>query len=144
PPKGGKSHSLRELGFAVSRGKQWLGWRTAFGPVWFLIFEDKRSEVRKHFRTMGATGCEPVRFFIDQAPADLLPRLHELAEKERPSLIIVDTLARALRLKDFNDYAQVTNGFDPLLKLSRATGATLVLSHHASTHQQREGLDAVL
>ena len=49
-----------------------------------------------------------------------------------------------MRLKDFNDYAEVTRAFEPLLKLSRATGATLLLLHHGSAHQPREGLDAVL
>jgi AAA domain-containing protein len=89
----------------VSRGEPWLGWPTTAGAVWMLIFEDKRSEVRKHFRAMGATGTERVHLFVDQAPADLLPQLHELAAKERPALIVVDTLIRALKLKDLNVYA---------------------------------------
>lgn len=144
PPKAGKSTMARELAFAVSRGEPWLGWRTAFGPVWLLVFEDKRSAVRTHFRQMGATGTEPIRLFVDQAPADLLPRLQVLGEQERPSLIIVDTVGRLIKAKDFNDYAEITQRFEPLLKLSRTTGATLLLLHHASAHAQREGLDAVL
>lgn len=144
PPKAGKSTLARELACAVSRGEPWLGWPTTAGAVWLFLFEDKRSEVKKHFRRMGADGAAPVRFFIGQAPTDLLPQLHDLADKEHPALIVVDTLARALKVKDFNDYAEVTNRFEPLLNLTRATGATLLLLHHGSAHQAREGLDAVL
>jgi putative DNA primase/helicase len=144
PPKAGKSTASRELAFAVSRGEPWLGWKTTAGAVWLLVFEDKRSEVRKHLRRLGASGSDAIRLFVDQAPADLWPQLHELADKERPALIVVDTLARALKVKDFNDYAMVTQAFEPLLNLTRATGATLLLLHHSSVHVSREGLDAVL
>jgi hypothetical protein len=45
------------------------------------------------------TGSEPIRFFIDQPSADLLPRVHELAEQEHPALIVVDMLAGILPVK---------------------------------------------
>lgn len=144
PPKVGKSTAARALALAVARREPWLGWKTSFGSVWLLVFEDKRSAVKAHFRRMGATGTEPIRLFIDEAPADLMPKLQALAEQERPDLIIVDTLARLIRAKDFNDYAEITQRFEPLLKLSRSTGATLLLLHHGSAHAHRDGLDAVL
>ena len=87
---------------------------------------------------------DPIKLFVDQAPADLLDRLQALAADERPALIVVDMLAQALRVKDFNDYAQVSQAFGPLLQLSRSTGAALLLLHHGSAHRRREGLDAVL
>ncbi len=100
--------------------------------------------MRRHFKRLGATGGESLRLFIGAAPADLWPQLETLAATEHPRLIVVDTLARALRVKDFNDYAMVTSAFEPLLGLSRRTGASLLLLHHASAHQHRDGLDAVL
>lgn len=144
PPKAGKSTAARELACAVSRGESWLGWKTTPGAVWLFVFEDKRSEVRKHVRRMDVARTDPLRLFIDQAPADLLPQLHDLAAKNRPTLIILDTLARALKVKDFNDYAEITQRFEPLLNLTRVTGATLLLLYHSSVHVSREGLDAVL
>jgi hypothetical protein len=143
-PKSGKSTFVRRAGFAISRGEPFLGWRTSPGPVWFFVLEDKRSEVKKDFRRLGATGMEPIRLFVGQAPADLLDRLQALAQQEPPAAIVIDTLARGLKVRDFNDYAEVTTRFEPLLKLSRGSGATLLLSHHASAHSTREGLDAVL
>jgi hypothetical protein len=64
PPKAGKSTMSRELGFCVARGEPFLGWNTTAGPVWFLIFEDKRS-VRRHFRASAYRrnrfGCSSTR-----------------------------------------------------------------------------------
>ena len=143
-PKSGKSTAARSLALAVATGSTWLGWRCSYGAVWLLAFEDKRAEIRRHFRAMGATSCEPIQVFEGQAPANVLAQVHELARTERPSLIIVDTLQRLIRVKDISDYAAVTTAFDPLLKLARDTGAALLLLTHASTHAQRDGLDAVL
>jgi hypothetical protein len=143
-PKAGKSTLARDLAFAVATGERWLGWRTHFGATWYLGLEDKRSEIRRHFRMMGATGTEPIRIFAGQAPSEILPALHALALTERPALIIVDTAQRLIRAKDLSDYAEVTSRFEPLLWLARETGATLVLLTHASTHADRTGLDAVL
>lgn len=143
-PKAGKSTLARDLAFAVATGQPWLGWRAQFGRVWYVVLEEKRGEIRKAFRRMGATGSEPIRFLIEQASADLLARLHELARQEKPALIVVDTLQRLIQAKDLNDYAHVTERLNPVLALSRETGATLFLLHHASAHAGREGLDAVL
>jgi archaellum biogenesis ATPase FlaH len=144
-PKAGKSTLARDLAFAVATGERWLSWQTHQGAVWYIAFEDKRSEVRRAFKAMGATGSEPLQVLVGEAPTDLLPALHALATTERPALIIVDTLQRLIRAKDMSDYAEVTERMTPLLRLARDTGAALVLVHHASIHAQREGvLDGVL
>lgn len=144
PPKAGKSTLARAMAFAVATGAPCLGWSTQRGPCWYLALEEKRSEVRKAFKRLGANGSEPIHVLIAQAPNDLLAQLHELARTEKPSLIIVDTLQRLIKAKDLNDYALVTTAFEPLLALARDSGAALLLLHHASAHATREGLDAVL
>jgi hypothetical protein len=143
-PKSGKSTMLRELAVAVARGEPWLGWRTTPGRVWLLCFEDQRSEIQRHLRRLGVTASDPLSLFSGQAPPDLIQHLEARAATEPPSLIILDTLARVLRVKDLNDYAQVTAACDPMLRLARSTGAALVPVHHASVHATREGLDAIL
>ena len=116
-PKAGKSTLARDLALAVARGGDWIGHSCVAGPVWYLVFEDKRAEVRRHFRQMGAVGDEPVRFLFDQPGDQLIPKLQALAEQEHPSLIIVDTLQRLIRARDLNDYAEVTVRLTPLLVL---------------------------
>ena len=141
-PKSGKSTTARDLAFAIGSGGRWLGHHCTEGPVWLLALEEKRSEVRRHFRTMGATGREPVRVFINQAPVDIIAQLLALATKEQPVAIIVDTLQRLIKAKDLNDYAETTTKMDPLIRLARDTGAALILLHHSNKFG--EGLDAVL
>lgn len=142
-PKAGKSTAARGLALEVARGGTWLGFACLPRPVWYLALEDKRSEVRRHFRLMGATGAEPVRFLFRQPTDDLMARLHALASREHPGLIIVDTLQRLIRAQDLNDYAEVTTKLTPILRLARETGAAVLLLHHAGK-SERAGIDAVL
>ena len=144
PPKTGKSTASRGLALAVAQGIPWMGWRTTQGPAWLLAFEDQPGEVRAHLRRMGATVHDPMSLHVGPAPENLLGALHERAVRERPRLIVIDHLGHILKAKDYNDYAQVTERFTPLLAVARDSGAALVLNYHASSHSQREGLDAVL
>ena len=52
-PKVGKSTFGRNLALAVSRGDEFLGRKTAQGPVVYLALEEKRTQVQDHFRRMG-------------------------------------------------------------------------------------------
>jgi hypothetical protein len=142
-PKTGKSTAARALALEVARGGSWLGFACLPRAVWYLVLEDKRSEVRRHFRAMGATGDEPVRFVFRQPTDQLIGQLHDLAAKEHPGLIVVDTLQRLIRAKDLNDYAETTAKLTPILTLARETGATVLLVHHAGK-STRKGIDAVL
>jgi len=141
-PKAGKSTLARTLAFCVAAGEPWLGAHVTHGPVWYLALEDKRSEVRGHFRRMGATGREPLWVLVGEAPADCIRLLEDRARQEQPVLIIVDTLQRLIQAKDMSDYAEVTTKFSPLLKLCRETGAACVVVHHANKYG--EGLDSIL
>jgi AAA domain len=142
-PKAGKSTLARACALEVARGGVWLGCVCLPRPVWYVVLEDKRSEVRSHFRTMGAVGSEPVRFLFSQRADGLLVQLHALAEREHPGLIIIDTLQRLIKAKDLNDYAEVTTKLTPILSLARETGAAVLLIHHAGK-SGRAGIDAVL
>ena len=142
-PKAGKSTMTRDLAFAVARGTDWLGWRTSPGAVWYLALEDKRSEVRRHFLQMGATGDESISVFTGRTTGSFLSELHAAAEAQRPALIIVDTMQRLIQARDLNDYAEVTRKLQPLLDLARETGAAVLLLHHAGK-SERADLDSVL
>lgn len=143
-PKAGKSTLARALALAVARGESWLGSRCRFGRVVYVALEDKRSEVRRHLRGMGATGTEPIRLLIGQAPKTLLADLDALiAAGDTIDLLIIDTAQRLLQVKDANDYAVVTTAFEPVLALARTRGTCIVLLHHAGK-VDRAGLDSLL
>lgn len=141
-PKAGKSTLARCLALAVARGEPWLGCPTVQGPVFYLGLEEKRGEVRAHFRAMGAT-TEDVRVFIAPSPQDGLAQLRAAVERERPVLIIVDPLFRFVRVKDGNDYATMSNALEPVMGFARATGAHLLVTHH-SPKRAAEGGDGIL
>ena len=141
-PKAGKSTLARQLAFCLATGTPFLGHACLAGPIWYLVLEDKRSEVRRHFRLLGATGQEPVRFFFGNTQ-NLLGKLTRLADLERPRCIMVDTLQRLIFAKDLNDYAEVTTRLEPVLALARTTNAAILLLHHAAK-VDRAGIDAVL
>ena len=142
-PKAGKSTMARDLAFAVACGEPWLGSATEAGTVWYLALEDKRADVRRHFRQMGATGNESISVFTGRSTDELLPQLQVAAAEQRPALIIVDTMQRLIQARDLNDYAEVTRRLQPLLDLARESGATVLLNHHAGKGV-RSSLDSVL
>jgi hypothetical protein len=127
---------------AVARGEPWLGFRTVPGLVFYLALEEKRAEVARHFRAMGAAD-EDVRLFVAPSPEDGLRQLRAAAERERPALIIVDPLLRFVRVRDANDYAAVTGALEPLVTLARKTGAHVLAVHHLGK-VDREGGDGII
>jgi hypothetical protein len=142
-PKVGKSTLARCLALAVARGSDFLGFKTAQGPVFYLALEEKRAEVKRHFRAMGARDDVPIFVFCATAPTDGLAQLQAAAEKQKPALIIIDPLFRFTRVRDGNDYAAVTNALEPLHALARDTGAHVLAVHHLGKGD-RQGGDAVL
>lgn len=138
-PKAGKSTAARCLAFAVARGASWLGHATTQGPVIYLALEEKRAEVRDHFRDLGAADADPIYVFFGSTPADALDRLRREAERLRPVLIIIDPLFRFVRVDDGNDYATMTAALAPLLALARETGAHVLLVHHLGKGERSDG-----
>lgn len=143
-PKAGKSTLSRCLALAVARGDPWLGFVTTAGPVIYLGFEEKRGEVRRHFRSMGARADDPLSVLVGRAPEEALARLAKTVQQVRPVLVIVDTVARLLpSVREWNDYGSVTAALEPVLALARETGAHVLLVHHMGKGE-RTGGDAVL
>jgi hypothetical protein len=142
-PKAGKDTTARSLALAVSRGEPFLNFATQHGPVFYLGLEEKRAEVKEHFRAMGAREEDPIFVFVASSPVDGLEQLRRATEKERPVLIIVSPLLKFIRVRDANDYATMSNSLEPLTVLVRETGAHLLAVHHAGKGE-RSGGDVIL
>jgi len=144
-PKAGKSTLARCLALKVARGEPWLGFATLRGPVFYLALEEKREEVREHFRALGATSADPIYVLSTAAPADALARLRVEILRRRPVLIIVDPLFKFIRVpaKSGDDYATMTALLEPLLRLARETGAHVLAVHHLGKGARDDG-DAIL
>src|SRR5437773_9630286 len=144
-PKAGKTTLARWLTLSVARGEPWLGHATTRGPVIYLALEEKRSEVRAHFKALGATSTDPIFILCATAPVDALARLRREAERRRPVLIIIDPLFRFVRVPAElgNDYSAMTALLEPLLVLARETGAHVLVVHHLGKGERGDG-DAIL
>ena len=130
-PKAGKTTTVRCLGLCVARGDTFLGRECRQGTVLYLGLEEKRSEVRRHFAGLGAED-EPIFCFIERAPQkDPTRMLADAFERYKPTLAIVDPLARFARVRDGSDYSEVTRSLEPIGALARESGVHIALVHHA-------------
>ncbi len=142
-PKVGKSTLVRNSALSVAKGETFLDRSVNKGAVIYYALEEKRAEVKKHFRDMGADGTEEIYIYAGGATVDALKQIKKVAESLKPSLIVIDPLFRLTKIKDGNDYAQVTAALDPILRLARDTGAHVLCVHHTSKGDRQAG-DSVL
>jgi KaiC/GvpD/RAD55 family RecA-like ATPase len=142
-PKVGKSTAARSMALSVARGDTWLGRACAQGPVWYLAFEGRRQDIKMHFQQMDARDEDAISIFAGQAPRAVVREVQQLAECERPALIIIDTMQRFLRAKSTDDYAEMTTLLDTVIGIVKRSGATIMLLHH-NGKAARATLDNVL
>lgn len=140
-PKVGKSTFSRNLAAAIATGSDFLGRRTVKGRVLCLFLEEKRQEIKRHFRRMGVTSSD---IFIHVGPApSSLGELQDVIQEYRARFVIIDPLCRLLRVSDLNEYAAVAKAVEPFVDIARRTGAHLMALHHESK-TDRSGGDALL
>jgi putative DNA primase/helicase len=143
-PKVGKSTLARCLALAIARGEIFLGCQTTRGPVIYLALEEKRSEVRRHFADLGATGEESIHIHCAAAPQDAMIELCRLTAEIRPVLIIIDPLFKFVRIRDEKAYAEVCQAIEPLLTLAREMHVHVMLVHHCGKAERADAMDAIL
>lgn len=85
-----------------------------------------------------------IQFFFGSVERGFLARLHDHAVRQRPTLIIVDTLQRLAQMSDSNDYAQTTNAMNPILALARSSEAAVLLIHHARKGEAADPQDSIM
>ena len=145
-PKVGKSTLARNLALAIAKGETlFLGRNiTASGSVVYLALEEKRSEVKKHFKKMGAAENLPIFLHTGSAPEQAIAELRKAVIESQALLAIVDPLQRLIRISDLNDYSSVSLALEPLMQIARENGCHILLIHHANKSIAREGGDSIL
>ena len=61
-------------------------------------------------------------------PEKAIQEVGNLIKETKAGLLIVDVLQKFCRIKDLNDYAQVTNTLEPLMATARAENCHILLS----------------
>ena len=141
-PKVGKTTAIHNMIFNISQGTAFMGRETRKGPVLYFCLEEKRSEVRKFFRKMGASGPDIIfctRIEPDKFEAELKAAIAQFD----PVAVFIDPMARVVRVNDFNDYAQMSRVLEPFVDIARRFGVHILMTHHDGKGG-RTGGDGVL
>jgi AAA domain/Bifunctional DNA primase/polymerase, N-terminal/Primase C terminal 1 (PriCT-1) len=139
-PKVGKTTLAFNLALAVAGGRDFLGKKTKQSPVVYLALEEKRSEIRKKLTGLIETP-ERLSFHFGSAPDKAIQEVRTLIRNTRAGLLVVDVLQKLCRIKDLNDYAQVTNTLEPLMATAREENCHILLTHHAGKADRQDGDD---
>jgi putative DNA primase/helicase len=143
-PKVGKSTFCRNLCLAISRGGDFLGFKTKQGECVYLALEEREDDVRNDFRSMGADGSEAIYVHAASAPADGINALCDLVRQRRPVFVVIDPLFRLARIRDEKAYAETYAALGPLIDVAREVGTHVLLSHHAGKGMKSDAVDSPL
>ena len=143
-PKVGKSTFARNLCLSVSRGEDFLNWKTKKGECIYLALEEREDDLKNDFRAMGADGSEPIYIHAAAAPAEGIAGLCDLVRERRPVLVVIDPLFRLARIRDEKAYAETYAALGPLIDVAREAGTHVMLTHHAGKSEKADPIDAPL
>ncbi len=123
-PKHGKSSLARYGAVCVTKGQPFLGRKTERGEVLLISLEDPLNHVDNCLQSMGWSPAADAPIHI---VTKLSPRIDDsiaaidsfLSQNANIRLVIVDTLAKLLRMKDSNDYGKVLPEVEKISELAR-------------------------
>lgn len=145
-PKCGKSTLARTLAASIELGTPFLGRETQKGKVLFCSFEESRRKMKKEFSPMGLPPETQIRFVYSRGGDKdvFLPKLIRTLAEYRPSLVIIDTLQKVLKVRDLNDYALTIDAIEPYREVAEAAKCHIMFLHHNRKGQADHAADAVL
>lgn len=142
-PANAKSFAALDLGVAIATGTRWHGRTTKLGGVLYIVLEgvkgfERRIEAMKcNGRlppgTPFATMTQPLNVF-DPSQVDELAEVIKQLEQEQNfefTLIIIDTLARAMAGTDENSTMDMMAAVEGIQELGRTTGCHTMIVHHS-------------
>lgn len=141
-PKTGKSWLSLDLGLSVATGKDFWGMKTRSGNVLILALEDSGYRLKERLKMLGGTFPPNLSFVIRDTLTLRNGLIHQLSgwieSVEKPSLIIIDTLARIRGIggsRNTDAYNQDTALYSGLQELALKSNIAVL----AITHQRKQG-----
>lgn len=142
PPGEGKTFVALDISYHVAAGKEWQGRKVHAGPVIYLAYEGIGGMVMRAAALVRQYGDGDVPLYIAGADYDLREQAgrHALRDDmaqlpEKPVLVVIDTLARALKGGDENSAQDMGALNDAVGALIAATGACVMLIHHSGKNK---------
>lgn len=140
-PKIGKSWMGLQISVAVGTGGQIFDQAVSRGRVLYLALEDSPRRMKNRLQKQQAPGDADIRFefawpsLVNDGMADLIREI----ERWRYSLIVIDTLARALGFIDPNKQAEMTMHLGLLQRIAVDRNMTILLIDH---HRKSNGVNS--
>lgn len=139
PPKKGKSWFALELAMAVCSGGYFLDRKAEKGRVLYCALEDspRRLKDRLQKQGWGTNALVNLDIIFGRQFHDLyggkdgLTAFVAMLEARDYALIVIDTIARAFSVRDWNDTAAIVPVLGPIQEAASASGKlVLCLDHH--------------
>ena len=143
PSNVGKSFYALDVAFCVAAKMDWQGCKTRGGPVLYLATEGGNAFNNRVMALRKQYGIDDAQLAVRPSPVNLLDPAADLegllelcADIERtcgqkPCLIVVDTLSRALAGGDENGSVDMSSYIQNVDVLRLATGAHIMTVHHS-------------
>jgi hypothetical protein len=124
-PKSGKSSVARYEAVCVAKGQPFLNRATTRGEVILVTLEDPRNHVDNCLKALGYDPKTDGRILIVEKLSPHINRTIEaigdaLSKMPEVRLVIIDTLAKLLRVGDLNEYMQVLKAVEQVHDLARS------------------------
>lgn len=134
-PGVGKSVVVPRIAYALAQGEPVFGMRTKQGKVFYVAAENER-DMMKRVRVLRDTygAADNFRLILNGGGSmkpgnEFLKKLRAAIQKERPALIVIDTLAAAIPGLDENSSEGMGNAIMVARSLTR-WGAAVIIVHH--------------
>lgn len=141
-PGQGKTFVALDLAYHVAAGRPWHGHRVAEGCALYLAFEGMGGIARRAAALMRHYGDADVPLFVQAADYNLREQAGRKALAEMvaglpatPKLIVIDTLARAMKGGDENSAQDMGALNDAIGALIEASGACVLVIHHSGKNK---------
>ena len=143
PSNVGKSFFCLDMAFRIAAKTDWQECKTRGGPVLYLATEGGNAFHNRVMALRKQYGIDDVDLAVRPSPVNLLDpaadleALLELCEGiehkcgQKPSMIVVDTLSRALAGGDENGAPDMTSFISNCDVLRDASGAHIMIVHHS-------------
>ncbi len=140
-PKLGKSWLALQLAHAVGTGGYFLGERVKKGNVLYLALEDSPRRLKSRAEKQRIPGDAAITFATTwrPLPAGGLDDLMIEIAREIYTVIIIDTLSRAVGRADQQDLAEMTSIVGSLQSMSQNNNIAMLMNDH---HRKNSGFES--
>lgn len=134
-PKVGKSWLGLQISLAVALGLVTLGQQASNGKAVYLALEDNQRRLQDRLKQLRPAGYATPNLLLftewTRFDAGGLERLKELIDRERPKLVVIDTLAKVRpATTNSNVYEQDYRALAPLTEMANRNRCCIVVIHH--------------